>query len=215
MTSSLLELNKVSITYPSGFRIDDISFSLNAGDCLAISGASGSGKSSILKAIIGLVKIESGEILFNGVKQSIITLRKEVSYMYQRGLLFPHLNVFANLALPISDNLKGSELKDYIFSLLVDCELDPNVYAHRKPRALSGGELQRASLALALVRRPKLLMLDEPFTGLDSKTKLLLVEFIKRLQTKFNMAILLVSHDASDAKLLASKVIEIGVKQNV
>ncbi len=206
----LLELKSLAISYPGGFKLADVNLSINNGDCIAITGASGSGKSSILKAINRLIDFDSGEIFFESKSirdYSLIDLRRQISYMFQRGLLFPHLTIEQNLILAIDRSVILNAVKD----LLADCELDPDIYAKRKPRELSGGELQRAALALALVHKPKLLMLDEPFTGLDAETKANLVEYLKRLQAKFSMAILLVSHDAADIKSLASRSIELGV----
>jgi len=231
--TSLLELKKVSLSYPSGFKLNDISFSLAAGDCLAIVGPSGCGKSSILKTINRLVEYDSGEIVFDGLKlrdYKLNDLRHRVSYMFQRGLLFPHLTVAQNLLLAfegirvIASAAKQSTKHgdcfgssclamtsgSYAASILESCELDPQIYARRKPRELSGGELQRAALALALVSQPKLLMLDEPFTGLDAETKTALIDYLKRMQAKFGMAILLVSHSAEEVESLATNVYKIG-----
>jgi osmoprotectant transport system ATP-binding protein len=179
---------------------------------VALTGPSGSGKSSILKAINRLIDIYSGDILVQGssVKDySLFDLRRKVAYMFQRGLLFPHLSVFDNIALPISDKVKGHELKDRVSQLLDDCELDPILYGSRMPRSLSGGELQRASLALTLVHRPKLLMLDEPFTGLDNETKTQLIDFLTRLRSKFGMTILLVTHDSHEADAMTDRELSI------
>ncbi len=197
---------------PSSFALNNISFSLVEGESVALTGPSGSGKSSILKAINRLIDIDSGDILVQGISikdYSLFDLRRKVAYMFQRGLLFPHLSVFDNIALPISDKVEGLELKDRVNQLLDDCELDPLVYGSRMPRSLSGGELQRASLALSLVHRPKLLMLDEPFTGLDNETKTQLIDFLTRLRSKFGMTILLVTHDAHEADAMTDRELSI------
>ncbi len=236
--SIVLELNEVSISYSSNnagssyvpdlpfsflnqskaikqeksFSLEAISFTLLEGESIALTGASGSGKSSILKAINRLVEIDSGKIsvLGRSIKDySLFDLRRNVAYMFQRGLLFPHLSVYENISLPISDKIHGQELNDRVNQLLDDCELDPGIYGQRMPRSLSGGELQRASLALTLVHRPKLLMLDEPFTGLDNETKTQLIDFLSRLRSKFAMSILLVTHDAHEADAMTDRELTI------
>ncbi len=211
----MLELKSVKIfrkNQSQDFRLGPLSFSLAASECLALSGASASGKTSILKSINRLIEIESGEILFEGVSikdYPLRELRKQISYMFQRGLLFPHLSVYENLSLPISEDYPKKDLALRVKSLLEACGLEPSLYVDRRPHELSGGELQRVSLALSLVHRPKLLILDEPFNALDMQNKFQLIDYLKRLRAHFRMSILLVSHDISDAHLMADRVLKI------
>ena len=149
--------------------IRNLNFSVEKGDIVSFIGESGSGKTTFLKCLAGLEKINAGIIELNGVvlndKDTFIAPNKrKIGFVFQDYPLFPHLNIINN----ISINLEKKFLSkiDYILKLT-----NLNDLSHRYPHQLSGGEQQRACLARALVREPDLLLLDEPFSNLDSNIK--------------------------------------------
>lgn len=208
----MLELNNVSKSYGSNLILEKLSFKLEKSNCLAILGESGSGKSTCLKLINRLLEVDSGDIFFNqkNIKDyDLLELRKKVSYLFQKGLLFPHMTVEENIALPVS-NLKDKNFIDYRLSELLSLmDLEPTIFKNRYPRELSGGQSQRVSLAQALAADPELILLDEPFTGLDRKTKYSLMEKILEIKDRLHKTMILVTHDLEEAKFLADKKIEL------
>ena len=164
---TMLELNNLYKTYENQPLLKGISFSLAAGETICLLGASGSGKSTILRIIAGLEQADSGDVRWDGQSLTKIAVhQRNFGLMFQDYALFPHLNVFDNVAF-------GLQMKKW-----PKAEIAPRVdealgqvnmagFARRRVTELSGGEQQRVALARALAPRPRLLMLDEPLGALD------------------------------------------------
>lgn len=210
--------------------LEDLSFELARGDCLALLGESGSGKSTCLKLINRLLELKQGQIEVDGknIKDyKVQDLRKKVSYVFQKGLVFPHLTVEENISLPLESSTnawrehsnskeKQSDTNKIKLAtrmrakeLLELMELDPELFAQRYPHELSGGQAQRVSIAQAMAIDPEILLMDEPFNGLDSKTKYSLMKKIQEIKNEFQKTIILVTHDKEEAEFLASKILDL------
>jgi molybdate transport system ATP-binding protein len=186
-----------------------------AEDFVVLFGPSGAGKSLTLQAIAGLTRPDAGRIiagdrvLFDAAQKIMVPARhRDIGYVFQDYALFPHLTVAYNVAfglrriwpwyLPRGDRLRLDEVLE-IF------ELTP--LRDSLPRDLSGGQRQRVALARALIRRPSLLLLDEPFSALDAMLRHRMRQELKRLQERFNLPVILITHDPEDVAALAQVVV--------
>ena len=197
---------KGSKTY-SGFKLD-ISESFSLDGITAIFGPSGAGKSSLLKIIAGIERLDNGEIIFKGdtwFDKSVNTPahKREAGYLFQSGSLFSHLNVQKNLrfADKRSRHIENSMTLDNVIQAL---NLQPLL--DRKILTLSGGEQRRAALGRLLLSRPKILLLDEPLTGLDRNRKREALSLIKSITKTFSLPCLYISHDIEEVTALADYV---------
>lgn len=184
----------------STLAFDNLYFQAAGGICTAITGPSGSGKTTLLNAIAGTVPYH-GDIRFEGrLLNGVPPWRRPCRYLNQRLYLFPYLTVAGNLGLAqYAAGLPRSKLEQ--MRILEEMEIAH--LAQSYPRQISGGEQQRAALARAMVSRPRLLLLDEPFSSLDWETRRRLWQVIKRLQND-EVTILLVTHEPTEVAALAS-----------
>ena len=185
--------------------IKELDFSVKKGEFVSFIGESGSGKTTFLKCLAGLEKINSGRItlnnkVLNGKDVFIKPHLRKIGFIFQDYPLFPHLNVFDNIKI----NLKQSYFKniDYYTELLGLGSL-----LKRFPHELSGGEQQRVSIARALVREPDLLLMDEPFSNLDSAIKSKIQDEIYKILKKTNTTTILVTHDIKDTFDISDKLL--------
>lgn len=184
----------------------DIKFNIDK-EVLAIQGASGSGKTTILNIIAGLVKADRSEIANGAVilessnkKIYLPSRKRNVGYMFQNYGLFPHLNVEKNIKFAMKDN----ELYDILLNVLNLTDL-----LKRYPSDISGGEKQRVALLRTLVTKPKVLLMDEPFSALDTQLKEKLYPSFRELIKSLDIPVLIITHDNDEAKILADKIIHI------
>jgi molybdate transport system ATP-binding protein len=191
-----------------GFNLD-VSFSINQ-EILAILGPSGSGKTMTLQCIAGLIQPDEGYIKINDkvLLDSARSIRlkpkvRRVGFVFQNYALFPHLNAEDNIAYGISHLLKN-EIKIRVAELMDKMHITG--LGHRYPRQLSAGQQQRIALARALAPEPEVLLLDEPFSALDSQVKERLELELMNLQNFYKGNILFVTHDLSEGYKLASKI---------
>lgn len=204
----VLELNKICYSYhtPEGETkaLADISFSLAPGEFTAVAGPSGCGKSTLLSLIAGLLKPESGSILFKG--KPISQMKSGIGYMLQHDHLLEWRSIYRNitLGLEINKNL-NSRTKQYAEEMLEQYGLKQ--FARSRPSELSGGMRQRAALIRTLVLNPELLLLDEPFSALDYQTRLNVSDDIGQIIRRSGRTALLVTHDLSEAISLADRVL--------
>ena len=185
--------------------IKGLNFSLEKGDIISFLGESGSGKTTFLKCISGLEKINSGSIKLNGIRLNdnnifVSPQKRKIGYVFQDYPLFPHLNLIDNITLNLEKKFK-SKLSSIIKLTNLESLLK------RYPHQLSGGEQQRTCLARALVREPDLLLLDEPFSNLDSNIKLTIREEIYRIIKETKTTTILVTHDINDSLNIADKIL--------
>jgi molybdate transport system ATP-binding protein len=184
-------------------------------DIVVLFGPSGAGKSLTLQAIAGLTTPDAGRIvmgervLFDASRQITIPARqRDIGYVFQDYALFPHLTVAQNVAfglkrawpwsLPQPDRVRLEEVLE-IFEL--------GSMRDSLPRDLSGGQRQRVGLARALIRRPSLLLLDEPFSALDAPLRARMRQELRRMQERFNLPVILITHDPEDVAALAQTVV--------
>lgn len=184
----------------------DIKFNIDK-EVLAIQGASGSGKTTILNIIAGLLKADRSEIANGAVilessnkKIYLPSRKRNVGYMFQNYGLFPHLNVEKNIKFAMKDN----ELYDILLNVLNLTDL-----LKRYPSDISGGEKQRVALLRTLVTKPKVLLMDEPFSALDTQLKEKLYPSFRELIKSLDIPVLIITHDNDEAKILADKIIHI------
>ena len=186
----------------------DVAFELEKGQLLTLYGPSGAGKTTILRILSGLTDVISGQIVVDGetwldTQQKILlpTQNRSIGFVFQDFALFPHLNVKENLryALPKGDDMR---LMDELVQLM---ELGP--LQDVRPAFLSGGQQQRVALARAIIRRPGLLLLDEPLTALDDDMRLRLQDYIEKILHRFELTTVLVSHHLPEILRLSDKVI--------
>ena len=183
---------------------------IERGQLLALYGESGAGKTSILRMLAGLMKPESGLIEAHGDiwldSQKRIYLKpqlRKTGFVFQDYALFPNMTVRQNLEFALDKN-QGSKIIDELIEMV---ELTD--FQHRKPETLSGGQQQRTALARALVRRPELLLLDEPLSALDHALRSKLQDYILEVHRRFNLTTILVSHEISEVFKMADRVIEL------
>jgi molybdate transport system ATP-binding protein len=181
-----------------------------AGDVTVLFGRSGMGKSMTLACVAGLATPDSGRIVVNGRvffdSRAAVNLppqQRRVGYVTQDYLLFPHLTVWKNVAFGLV-NQSRPEQQRIVQEALAWLGLEQ--LAQQRPRELSGGQQQRVALARALVIRPQVLLLDEPFSALDSPTRIRLRQDLLNLQVELQVPVLFVTHDLAEAQLLGKQM---------
>lgn len=198
----MLKLSNISFYYHKNKQIlEAIDFVVAKNEIVAILGASGSGKSSLLKIIAGLEKQQSGSIYLNEKEISHVECNKRnIGLVFQDYALFPHLTVEKNIAFA----LKKQE-KNRVFDLLELIQMQG--YQKKYPHQLSGGEKQRVAIARSLAAQPSILLLDEPFSNLDEALKGSLREQLADLLKQTKTTTILVTHDKQDAYAIADRII--------
>lgn len=203
----LLEIKNLTKTYGNKNAVNDISFEVEENTLLCLLGPSGCGKSTILNLIGGFVKPTDGSIILNG---SDITLSppedRPVSTVFQSYGLFPHKTVLDNIAYGLKfKKMSKKQARAEAIEILNLVGLEG--HGDKEINQLSGGEQQRVALARSLVVKPKLLLLDEPFSNLDANLRVIMREEVKSLQHNFGITTIFVTHDQEDAFAVADKII--------
>jgi osmoprotectant transport system ATP-binding protein len=205
----MIEVQEVTRRYGERLAVDGVSFRVEAGELLALVGASGSGKTTTLKMINRLVAPSSGRVFVEGEDAATLEthrLRRRIGYVFQGIGLFPHMSVGENVAVPLRlAGWGGERARARVTELLSLVELDPQL-ASRKPSDLSGGQQQRVGVARALAVSPRLMLLDEPFGALDPLTRDRLQQSFLELRRRLGLTAVLVTHDMAEALLLADRV---------
>ena len=194
-----LELDKKKI-------LKDISLEVRSGEILALLGESGCGKSSLLKAMLGLYPLSQGKIFFQGKEiQNLPSHKRGISVVFQDLRLFPHLNVGENVGFSLElQKVPKAERKKRVEELLKLVQLEG--YSDRRIDSLSGGQMQRVAIARALAMNENILFLDEPFSALDPNLRREMGDFLLELQKKENLTVVLVTHDQEEALRLAHRI---------
>ena len=190
--------------------IANLNLTIESGTFLTIIGTSGSGKTTVLKMINGLVLPDKGEIRIDGkniANENLIALRRNIGYVIQGNILFPHLSVAENIAyVLVLKNYPKSDISRIVAEKLQLVNLAPEL-AERFPHELSGGQQQRVGIARALAANPNIILMDEPFGALDSITRKQLQRELKALHQLSGATIVFVTHDITEALTLGTKVL--------
>lgn len=201
---AVIEVKNYAISFEGKQVHRSVSFDLKEGECLGLLGGSGTGKSVILRSLIGLERPDSGQILVDGEdithksEKELIPVRKKVAYVFQNGALFDSMSVYENLAYPLREHtlLNEPEIEEKIMSLLGEFGLEQA--AQKFPAQLSGGMQKRVGLARAIIMGPKVVLYDEPTAGLDPFNTVKIQEMILRLKSK-GVSSIFVTHDMPSA----------------
>lgn len=203
----MIKLNELTTQYHHQQLV--FSLQLAAGDKLAIVGASGAGKSTLLALIAGFLPVAKGELWLNGQDHTHSAPGKRpVSILFQQNNLFTHLTVQENLALGLDPRLRlNAEQAQTLLTIAERAGL--HSLLQRLPNTLSGGQQQRVALVRCLLRRRPILLLDEPFSGLDPKLRSEMLVLAGEVCQQQQMTLLMVTHHLEDVQALADKVIQI------
>lgn len=205
-----VEFSHVSKAYGSTAVLHDVSLGFVAGVTSAVVGASGSGKTTLLQLVNALERPDSGCVSVFGEQAPVLgaeSFRRGIGYSVQGAGLFPHMSIQENILLvPHLEGWNETKQQQRLVELLEAMEL-PASCAERYPHELSGGQQQRVGLCRALVLRPRLLLLDEPFSAVDPITRVGIYETFARVQAADGVSTLLVTHDMREAVKLAQQLV--------
>jgi osmoprotectant transport system ATP-binding protein len=208
--NSLVSFQRVSARIGHTEILHNVSFDIHAGETLVLLGRSGSGKTTALRMVNGLLMPSAGTVLIEDKPTSewdLIRLRRRIGYVIQDAGLFPHFTVAANVGLvPRLEGWQTADIDVRVRNLLTQLGLPPAQFAARFPRELSGGQRQRVGIARALAADPPLLLMDEPFGALDPVTRVELQRQFIELRKGLNKTAVLVTHDVREALRLATRI---------
>ncbi|MBF0468496.1 MAG: ATP-binding cassette domain-containing protein [Desulfamplus sp.] len=212
MKSPLIEFADVKKSFGNNHVMSGVNLSIYEDEITVVIGKSGSGKSVLLKHIIGLMQQDSGRVLFKGEDISSMSgrekseFKKKFSYMFQENALFDSMNIYENIALPLTETSRFSkhEIRQKVEMRIEQLEIKGT--ANKYPAQLSGGMKKRVALARALVTEPSIVLFDEPTTGLDPVRKNGVHAMIKSYQQMFGFTAVIVSHEIPDIFQIAQRV---------
>ena len=210
----MVEVKNLTKSFGDNLVLDDISLDVKTGENAVVFGRSGTGKSVLLKCIVKLLIPEAGEIIVDGrsvyslKEKDLNELRKEIGFLFQGSALYDSMTVKENLEFPLIRNKKEMSQKerdDKIHDVLKAVDLEQAIY--KMPAELSGGMKKRIGLARTIITEPKLILYDEPTTGLDPITVKEISELIKELQKDMNVTSIIVTHDLLCAQIISDRAI--------
>ena len=204
---SRLQLSDLKVSYDGNVNIlEDYNLEIENGTLVSILGPSGCGKTTTLKAVAGFLEAREGEILIDGEDYSRIPINKRnFGIVFQSYALFPNMTVYENVAYGLKlRKVPADQREKQVLEILETVGLTS--LKDRKPENLSGGQRQRVALARALVISPKLLLLDEPLSNLDAKLRIEMRSQIKKMQQKYNITTILITHDQEECFSISDKV---------
>jgi phospholipid/cholesterol/gamma-HCH transport system ATP-binding protein len=210
----MIELRNVHKAFGKQVVLNGVDFTVHEGETVALMGPSGTGKSVLLKHIIGLIQPDDGEIYVDGKdvcllkRKELSEMRSRIGYVFQNGALFDSMNVFENVRLGITDEDKYSDL-DYCRQRVSECIRLVNLPADtikKYPAELSGGMRKRVGIARAIAGNPKYLLYDEPTSGLDPVNADIIDGLVQRLDNELGVTSVMVTHDVRGAFRVADKL---------
>ena len=207
-----LSLENIGFSYPKSEKptLQGFNLSIQKGDCIGLVGASGCGKSTLLRLIAGLEPLETGRItlddqVLSAPKLSVPPEKRHIGMVFQNYCLFPHLSVRNNIAYGIRQRQHKKERVNEMLALI-----DMQAHADRYPYQLSGGQQQRVALARSLAPKPKIILMDEPFSNLDATLKQSVRQEVKAILQAENMTSIIVTHDLQDTEALCDDTVVLG-----
>jgi sulfate transport system ATP-binding protein len=205
-----IQIKGISKQYGSFTALSDVNMTIEAGELVALLGPSGSGKTTLLRIIAGLESPDSGSILLHGEQATQRTASSRgIGFVFQHYALFRHMTIFENVAFGLrvqaaANRPSRTEIRERVQELLRLVQLEK--FTKMYPEQLSGGQRQRVALARALAVRPKVLLLDEPFSALDAKVRKELRDWLRRIHDELHVTTVLVTHDQEEALEVSDRV---------
>jgi len=196
----------LSKRFAAAAAVEHLSLDIYAGEFFALLGPSGCGKTTLLRLIAGFERPDAGRLLLDGVDlTSVPPYRRPVNMMFQNYALFPHLNVEANIAFGLKqEGVAKQQIVERVADMMALLKLE--TLGRRRPHQLSGGQRQRVALARCLVKRPRVLLLDEPLAALDKKLRDETRFELMALQRRLGLTFVIVTHDQSEAMIVADRI---------
>ena len=219
MSKELIRLVDCGMRFDGETVLDNINLYFNDSEFLTLLGPSGCGKTTTLRIIAGFLKPTSGDVLFDGVRiNDVPPNKRQVNTVFQKYALFPHLDVYDNVAFGlrlIRPKLTKKEIDMRVLEMLEVVSLKG--FEHRSVASLSGGQQQRVAIARALVNQPKVLLLDEPLAALDLRLRKDMQQELKRIQQQMGITFIYVTHDQEEALAMSDTVVvmDAGVIQQI
>jgi multiple sugar transport system ATP-binding protein len=202
-----VRVQNITKTFGDVVAVDDVSLTFDEGALTVLVGPSGCGKTTLLRSVAGLEELSAGSIFIAGREVNAIpTWERNTAMVFQSYALYPHMSVFNNLAFPLrARRVARTEIRERVER--VAASLDISELLQRKPRALSGGQMQRVALGRAIIRQPEVFLMDEPLSNLDAKLRVHMRAELKRLQKELGITTIYVTHDQAEAMTMADKLV--------
>lgn len=209
----VLKISGLHKSFGSKVILDNVNLSLHKNETVVVLGRSGTGKSVILKCIVGLISPDSGTIEINGKDTKNLTgedlsnFRRDVGFLFQSGALYDSMSVRANLEFPVirQNNYNGEDVTPKVVEQLQNVSLADSI--DKMPSELSGGMRKRIGLARTLMLNPDIILYDEPTTGLDTFTSKEISTLIVKMKEKYGVSSIVITHDMPCAKMIADRIV--------
>lgn len=209
--SPIIEVDNVSFSYEEKPILSHFSTQIEKGSFVCVVGESGSGKSTLLRLMNGLLVPQQGSIKINNTllnKENCIEMRRKMGYVLQENSLFPHYTVYQNMCYCLQiQQKKHKYCKQRIAELLPLANLQSDLL-DKFPEELSGGQKQRVGIIRAIAHQPEIVLMDEPFSALDSETRTMLQDLVKDIHQQLHTTFVMVTHSLSEAQKLSTHILE-------